>query len=80
MNYFAILTHKLSGQSLTHKRSDQDKEIVKPHRLNAFFLQIAPIAGHFQPRRHRLSAREYRTLLQGRFQQWNEVTGVKLVG
>ncbi len=31
MNYFAILTHKLSGQSLTHKHSDQDKEIVKPH-------------------------------------------------
>jgi hypothetical protein len=31
MNYFAILTHKLSDQSLTHKRSDQGKEIVKPH-------------------------------------------------
>jgi hypothetical protein len=32
MNHFAILTHKLSGQSLTHKRSDQDKEIVKPQQ------------------------------------------------
>ena len=30
MNYFAILTHKLSDQSLTYKRSDEDKEIVKP--------------------------------------------------
>ncbi len=46
---------------------------------NAFFRLIAPIAGHFQPRRHRLSAREYRAIFQDRFQQWNEVTGVKQV-
>ena len=38
-----------------------------------------PIAGHFQPRRHRLRAGEYRAILQDRFQQWKEVTGVKLV-
>ena len=31
VNSFAIWTHKLSGRPLTHKRSDQDKEIVKPH-------------------------------------------------
>jgi len=44
-----------------------------------FLSAFGPIAGHFQPRRHRLSAREYRTILQDRFQQWNGVTGVKLV-
>ena len=49
----------------------------QPNRHSAFFRLIAPIAGHFQPRRHRLSAGEYRTTLQGRFQAWNEVTGVK---
>src|SRR5450759_5112240 len=32
MNSFALLTHKLSDQSLTHKRSDEDKEIVKPQQ------------------------------------------------
>jgi tetratricopeptide (TPR) repeat protein len=32
MNSFALLTHKLPDQSLTHKRSDEDKEIVKPHQ------------------------------------------------
>jgi putative transposase len=41
--------------------------------LSAFGL----ISGHFQPRRHRLRAREYRAILQTRFQTWNEVTGVK---
>lgn len=42
--------------------------------LSAFGL----IAEHFQPRRHRLRAGEYRAMLQDRFQTWNEVTGVKL--
>ncbi len=37
------------------------------------------IAGHFQPRRHRLSAGEYRALLQCRFEVWNEVTRIKQV-
>jgi putative transposase len=39
-----------------------------------FLSAFGPIAGHFQPRRHRLRAREYRPILQGRFQQWNEIT------
>jgi len=44
-----------------------------------FLSAFGPIAGHFQPRRHLLRAGEYRTILQDRFQQWNEVTGGKLV-
>jgi putative transposase len=44
-----------------------------------FLSAFGPIAGHFQPRRHRLRAEEYRAFLQDRFQIWNEVTGVKLV-
>jgi putative transposase len=44
-----------------------------------FLSAFGPIAGHFQTRRHRLRAGEYRTILQDRFQQWNEVTGVKLI-
>lgn len=43
-----------------------------------FLSAFGPIAGHFQPRRHRMSARKYRATLQDRFQVWNEVTGVKL--
>jgi hypothetical protein len=43
--------------------------------LSAFGL----ISQHFQPQRHRLRAEEYRATLQSRFQQWNEIIGVKLV-
>jgi putative transposase len=34
-----------------------------------FLSAFGPITGHFQPRRHRLRAREYRVILQDRFQQ-----------
>jgi len=34
---------------------------------------------HYVPRTTPSGAREYRTILQNRFQAWNEVTGVKLV-
>ncbi len=44
---------------------------------NVFFLLIAHIPGHFQPRRHRMSAQDDRATLQNRFQVWNEVTGVQ---
>lgn len=45
-----------------------------------FLAAFGALSQHFQPRRHRLRAREYRAILQGRFQTWNEVTRVKLVG
>jgi putative transposase len=47
------------------------------NRHNAFSQLIAPIAGHFQLRRHRLPATEYRFLMQERFQMWDEVTETK---
>jgi hypothetical protein len=40
MNHFIVLTHKLSNQSLTHKRSDEDKEIVKPQDAKLFKLNV----------------------------------------
>jgi putative transposase len=44
-----------------------------------FLSAFGPISGHFQPRRHCMSAQDYHVTLQNRFQAWNEVTGVKLV-
>jgi hypothetical protein len=43
-----------------------------------FLSAFGPISQYFQPRRHRLNAEEYRAIVQGRFQQWNEITGVEL--
>lgn len=61
-----------------------EKEALQPTRLREKKMRrfksakqaqrFGPIAEHFQPRRHRLSAGEYRTILHGRFQQWNEIT------
>ena len=66
--------------TFTPAREENAQVQIGPHRLNAFSPLITLISGHFQPRRHVLSAEEYRVTLQGRFQTWNEITGVKLVG
>jgi putative transposase len=55
------------------------RQFKSTKQAQRFLSAFGPIAGHFQPRRHRLSAGEYRAILQDRFLQWNEVTGMKLV-
>ncbi|MFL5662067.1 MAG: IS6 family transposase [Ktedonobacteraceae bacterium] len=63
----------------TRLREKKMRRFKSTKQAQRFLSAFGPVAGHFQPRRHRLSAGEYRTILQDRFQQWNEVTGVKLV-
>src|SRR5258708_17860555 len=54
---------------------------ISPHRPNAFSPLIAPHRWAFPTTPSPISrAGEYRATLQGRFQTWNEITGVKLVG
>jgi putative transposase len=61
-------------------REKKMRKFTSAKHAQRFLSAFGPIAGHFQPRRHRLSAREYRATLQVRFQTWSEITGVKLVG
>jgi hypothetical protein len=42
-----------------------------------FLSAYGPIAQHFRPRRHRLSAAEYRHEMHTRFESWAEITGTK---
>ncbi len=63
----------------TRLREKKMRKFKSAKQAQRFLSAFGPIAGHFQPRRHRLCAREYRALLQSRFQIWNEVTGRKLV-
>ena len=63
----------------TRLREKKMRRFKSAKHVQRFLSAFGPICAHFQPRRHRLHAGEYRTILQGRFQQWNEVTGVKLV-
>ncbi|WP_201391240.1 IS6 family transposase [Ktedonobacter sp. SOSP1-85] len=62
----------------TRLREKKMRRFKSSKHAQRFLSAFGPIAGHFQPRRHRLCAGEYRTIFQDRFQQWNEVTEVKL--
>jgi transposase-like protein len=61
----------------TRLREKKMRRFKSTKHAQRFLSAFGPISGHFQPRRHRLKAEEYRAILQGRFQQWNEITGVK---
>ena len=42
-----------------------------------FLSAYGPIAQHFRPRRHRLSAAEYHQEMRQRFESWAEITGTE---
>jgi putative transposase len=64
----------------TRLREKKMRKCTSAKHAQRFLSAFGPISQHFQPRRHHLSARQYRAILQGRFQTWNEVTKIKLVG
>ncbi len=63
----------------TRRREKRMRKFKSAKHAQRFLSAFGPIAGQFQPRRHRLSAEEYRAILQDRFQVWNEVTTAKHV-
>ena len=63
----------------TRLREKKMRRFKSAKQGQRFLSAFGPITGHFQLHRHHLHAEEYRTILQDRFQQWNEVTGMKLV-
>ena len=63
----------------TRLREKKMRRFKSTKQAQRFLSAFGLIAGHFQPRRHRLRAGEYRAILQDRFQTWNEVTGGKQV-
>ena len=63
----------------TRLREKKMRKFKSAKQAQRFLSAFGPITGHFQPRRHLLSAEEYRDILQTRFQTWNEVTGVMQV-
>ncbi|WP_201381659.1 IS6 family transposase [Ktedonobacter sp. SOSP1-52] len=54
------------------------RHFKSPGQAQRFLSAFGPILDHFRPKRHRLTARDYRALMQDRFQMWNEVTGGKV--
>jgi putative transposase len=63
----------------TRQRERRMQGFKSPGQAQRFLAAYGPIAQHFRPRRHRLSASEYRHEMRKRYQVWGEITGVELV-
>ncbi len=61
----------------TRQRERTMRRFKSPGHAQRFLSAFGLISDHFRPRRHRLKAPEYRALMRGRFQSWNEVTSGK---
>ncbi len=61
----------------TRLREKKMRRFKSARQAQRFLSAFGLIAGHFQPRRHRMCASEYRAILQSRFLEWNEITAVK---
>jgi putative transposase len=59
----------------TRQRERRMQGFKSPGHAQRFLSAYDPIAQHFRPRRHRLSASAYRHTMAQRFQSWHEVTG-----
>jgi putative transposase len=51
------------------------RRFKSPGHAQRFLAAYGLIAGHFRPRRHRLTAAVYRQTRNQRFATWREVTG-----
>jgi putative transposase len=62
----------------TRQRERRMQGFKSPGQAQRFLSAYGPIAQHFRPRRHRLSAPEYRHEMRKRYQAWGAITGIKL--
>ena len=60
----------------TRQRERRMQGFKSPGHAQRFLSAYGPLAQHFRPRRHRLSAQAYRQEMVQRFQRWQEVTGL----
>jgi len=59
----------------TRERERRMRRFKGPGHAPRFLAAYGPIASHFRPRRHRLTAAAYRQTRTERFRTWDEVTG-----
>ncbi len=60
----------------TRERERRMRRFKSPGHAQRFLAAYGPIASHFRPRRHRLTAAAYRETRAERFATWRAVTGV----
>jgi putative transposase len=61
----------------TRQRERRMQGFTSPGHAQRFLAAYGPIAQHFRPKRHRLSAPTYRHVMAQRFQSWHAVTGLQ---
>jgi|ERR1043166_5381193 putative transposase len=61
----------------TRQRERRMQGFKSPGHAQRFLSAYGPIAQHFRPRRHLLSASDYRQEMRKRFASWAEITGTK---
>jgi putative transposase len=59
----------------TRERERRMRRFKSPGHAQRFLAAYGPIASHFRPRRHRLTAETYRETRAARFATWRAVTG-----
>ncbi len=59
----------------TRERERRMRRFKSPGHAQRFLAAYGPIAAHFRPRRHRLTAAAYRETRDERFATWRAVTG-----
>jgi len=59
----------------TRERERRMRRFKDPGHAQRFLAAYGPIASHFRPRRHRLTAEAYRETRTERFATWRAVTG-----
>ena len=60
----------------TRERERRMRRFKSPGHAQRFLAAYGPIASHFRPRRHRLTARDYRQRRDQSFATWHAVTGI----
>ncbi len=60
----------------TRQRERAMKKFTSPGGAQRFLSAFSGISPHFRPRRHRLTAAQYRHEMTTRFTTWNQVTGL----
>jgi len=59
----------------TRERERRMRRFKSPGHAQRFLAAYGPIAAHFRPRHHRLTAADYRQIRDERFAAWRAITG-----
>jgi putative transposase len=68
--------HAENSHQPTRQRARRMQGFKSPGHAQRFLAAYGPIAQHFRPRRHRLSAPEYRQEMGKRFHTWQDITSL----